>query len=151
MPSETKTRGLVAQCLWNLRARIRLQMNGSYSRGVQGAMGELVQCLTAPPWIPAGITDRRKPNITLMVHLSSKARQISSNRLCSSNNRISPWSALSIKTSSISSSFRCRCFNSSNTSSSSKPSFNSRYTIVSSKWCRNINNSSTYSSSSNSN
>ena len=151
MPSETKTRVLVAQCQWNLRAaRIRVQMKGYYCRGVQGAMEELEQCLT-PPWIPAGIIDRRNQNLTLLVHFSSKARQISSNRHCSSNSRISPWSALSTKISSISSSYRCRCSNSNNTSSSSKPSFSSRCTIVSSKWCRNINNSSTFSSSSNSN
>ena len=48
MPSEIKTRVVMAQYLSNLRARIRVQMNGYYSRGVQGAMEELEQCLTPP-------------------------------------------------------------------------------------------------------
>ena len=145
-PSESKTRGLGARCLWNRRARTRVLMKGHCYRGVQGGMEALVECLT-PRSTLLVITDRRSPNRTHQGRISSKVREISSNRHFSPNNLTFPWLALSTKISCISSSYKCRCSNSSNTSSS-KPFYSSRCTNANSRGCRNINNSSTFSSNS---
>lgn len=151
MPSETKTKEVVvvARYLWSHKVRLRVQMKGYCSRGAQEAVEVVLeQCLT-PRLTQAGIAGRRNTKMTHLTHLSNRASQISCHRHCSSNSLMYPWSALSTKISSISSSYRCS--NSNSSSSNSKLWFSSRCTIESSKGCRNINNSSTFSSSSNSN